>query len=299
MENIFRGCGTALVTPFKEDGSVDYEAYAALVDRQVEGGVDFLTALATTAETPTLSPEEKKEILRLTHEHCGGKPVLVGCGSNSVEGTLSNMRLLDCDAVSGWLVVVPFYNKPTQEGLYLYFKAIAAATSKPVVLYNVPGRTGMNMTAGTCLRAGADVDNIVAVKEASGNLSQVVEILRGAPAGFEVLSGDDDMTLDMMKEGAAGVISVASNIAPAEVSAMVRAAEKGGYSEAEAINEGLMPLFKACFVESNPVPAKAALSLLGLCSDVMRLPLTAATEATRETIGAAISGIPQIRTGQY
>ena len=282
-----KGCGTALVTPFA-DGEVDYEAYARLVDRQVEAGVDFLVPLATTGETPTLSAEEKIALLRLTHGHAAGKPLLVGCGSNSVPATLSNMELLAPYNVDAWLVVVPFYNKPTQEGQYQYFKAVAAETDKPVIIYNVPGRTGANMTAETCLRLARDVDNIVGIKEASGKYDQIAQIIEGAPEGFATLSGDDDMTLSIMKIGAAGVISVASNVAPAEVREMTDAARKADWAEAEKLEERLKPLFKACFVESNPIPAKAALSLLGYCLPEMRLPLVSASEQTFETMRAVI-----------
>lgn len=276
---VFKGCGTALVTPFI-DGEVDYEAYAALVDRQVIGGADFLVALATTGETPTLSAEEKVALLRLTHGLAGGRPILVGCGSNSVPGTLANMRLLEPYDVDGWLVVVPFYNKPTQEGMYQYFKAIAEATDKPVIIYNVPGRTGANMTAETCLRLAREVPGIAGIKEASGKLEQVYEILAGAPEGFVVLSGDDDLTLDMMKHGAAGCISVAADVVPEQVKALTDAALAGDFDKAGQVDESLKPLYKACFVESNPIPVKAALSLMGLCTKEMRLPLTEASPST-------------------
>ena len=277
-----KGCGTALVTPFTADGAVDYTAYAALVDRQVNAGVDFLVALATTGETPTLTGEERVELLKITRAHAAGRPVLVGCGSNAVHSTLANMRLLEPYGPDAWLVVVPFYNKPTQEGQYQYFKAIAAQTDLPVVIYNVPGRTGANMSAETCLRLARDVKNIVATKEASGKYEQIEEILRGAPADFTVLSGDDDMTLSIMKIGAKGVISVASNAAPAQVSALTATALAGDFTLAAALESALKPLFKACFLESNPIPVKAALSLLGCCGDTMRLPLVPAGESTRE-----------------
>lgn len=286
-----KGCGTALVTPFLGDGSVDYETYASLVDRQVAGGADFLVALATTGETPTLSPEEKVKLLEITKAHSGGRPVLVGCGSNSVPGTLANVGLLDAHGADAWLVVVPFYNKPTQEGQYLYFKTIAEAVSKPVVIYNVPGRTGANMTAATCLRLARDVRNIIATKEASGKYEQVQEILQGAPEGFSVLSGDDDMTLRIMKIGAAGVISVASNILPDKVSAMTAAALKGDWQTAEALDAKLNPLFRNCFVESNPIPAKAALESMGLCRATVRLPLS---EATPETKALLVQTIEEV-----
>lgn len=277
----FKGCGTALATPFTPEGEVDYEAYAALVDRQVEAGTDFLVALATTGETPTLSREEKYALLKLTRGHGGGLPLLVGCGSNSVPGTLANMAAVDGACVDAWLVVVPFYNKPTQEGQYRYFKAISEASDKPIVIYNVPGRTGANMTAETCLRLARDCKNIIGTKEASGKFDQIAEILAGAPEGFSVLSGDDDMTLSVMEKGARGVVSVASNVAPAELSKMTRAALEGRWDEARALEDRLKPLFSACFVESNPIPAKAALALMGLCQDTMRLPLVSASPQTR------------------
>jgi 4-hydroxy-tetrahydrodipicolinate synthase len=286
----FKGCGTALVTPFRE-GEVDYEAYASLIDRQVEAGVDFLVALATTGETPALSSEEKVALLKLTAGLSGGRPVLVVCGSNSVAGTLANMALLDGPEADGWLVVVPFYNKPTQEGMYRYFKAIAEQTSKPVVIYNVPGRTGANMTAETCLRLAREVPNIVATKEASGKLDQIKAILEGAPQGFTVLSGDDSLTLPAMKLGAGGVISVASNIAPAQVSSLVSAAREGKWKEAEEIDSALAPLFKACFVESNPIPVKAGMEALGLMTAEVRLPLTEATLETKKLISSLVAAL--------
>lgn len=275
-----KGCGTALVTPFK-DGQVDYEAYAALIDRQVAAGVQFFCALATTGETPTLSPEEKIKLLQLTHEHAPKTPVVVGCGSNSVDGTLANMALLEPYGVDAWLVVVPFYNKPPQEGQYQYFKKIAGSTDKPVVIYNVPGRTGANMTAQTCIRLACDCENIIATKEASGKIDQIDEILKGRPEGFSVLSGDDDMTLEVIRRAGDGVVSVASNIAPAEVVELCSSALSADWARAQAIHDSLAPLFKACFVEPNPMPAKAALKLLGLCSSEMRLPLV---EASPETV---------------
>lgn len=279
---IFKGTGTALVTPFR-DGAVDYDSYERLLDRQVAAGVDFLVPLATTGETPTLSAEEKVRLLVLTYKHSApaGLPLLVGCGSNSVPATLENMALLDGPAVSGWLVVVPFYNKPNQEGQYRYFKAVAAATQKPVVIYNVPGRTGANMLPDTVLRIARDCPNVIGIKEASGKMEQVEAILAAAPADFAVLSGDDDLTLQMMKKGAAGTISVASDIVPDKLCALVKAAAASD-PVADELDAALQPLYRACFVEPNPIPAKAALSLLGLCSDEMRLPLVSATEQTRE-----------------
>lgn len=285
-----KGCGTALVTPFK-DGEVDYEAYASLIDRQYDAGVDFLVALATTGETPSLSDEEKTALLKLTFGHAGGLPIVVGCGSNSVSGTLANMRRLDGREVDAWLVVVPFYNKPTQEGMYLYFKEIASNTDKPVIIYNVPSRTGANMKAETCLRLAREVPGIVAIKEASGNLAQIEEILAGAPEGFAVFSGDDALTLTMMEKGARGVISVASNLLPERVSQVVSAALEGDFARAAALDKPLQPLYEACFVESNPIPVKAGMELLALCSSEMRLPLTAASQSTRDAMSQILKNL--------
>jgi len=286
--SLFHGCGTALVTPFSADGSVDFDAYRTLVARQISGGVDFLVPLATTGETPALSEEEKKALLRIAGEQAAASgrriPILAGCGSNSVNGTLANIKALEpcLDMVDAWLVVVPFYNKPTQEGMYRYYKAIAESAGKPIVIYNVPGRTGANMSAATCIRLACEVPGIIGTKEASGKYDQIAEILKGAPAGFSVLSGDDDMTLSIMEIGAKGVISVAANIVPDKLSAMTAAALKGDFEEARRIDSCLKPLYKACFVESNPIPAKAALNGLGLCGKTMRLPLTEASPETCE-----------------
>ena len=286
-----KGCGTALVTPFFEDGEVDYEAFGALVERQVKGGVDFLVPLGTTAETPTLDPMERVALLDITHDCAAGRPLLVGCGSNSVRGTLAQMQILEGSAADAWLVVVPFYNKPTQEGMYQYYKTIAAESSKPVVMYNVPGRTGVNMLPETAGRIAREIPGVMGIKEASGKLEQAARIAAEAPSDFVVLSGDDDLTLDMMKAGARGVISVASNIVPDKVSALCAAALEGRMVEAEALNEALKPLYKACFVESNPIPAKAALAELGLCTAAMRLPLTPAADSTKELMREVLAGL--------
>ncbi len=286
---MLRGCGTALVTPFK-DGAVDYEAFAALVDRQVAGGVDFLVPLGTTGETPCLTDEEKINLLHITKEHSNGLPVMAGVGTNSLEQTIANIRLLEPHGVDYFLVVVPYYNKPPQEGLYQYFKAVAEAASKPVVLYNVPGRTGTNMTAQTTLRLAA-LGNIVAVKEASSNRDQILEIIAGRPDGFSVLSGNDDETFDLMKNGADGIISVASNIVPAMVTELAHDMLEGKENEALAIHEKLMPLFKNCFVESNPIPTKAALSAMGLMHNELRLPLVPASQSAYELMTETIKDL--------
>ena len=267
------------MTPFV-DGEVDWKAFRNLVRRQVEAGVDFLVPLGSTAETPCLTDAEKVKILEIAREESNGLPIVAGAGSNSLTATVQNMRLLDGHGADAYLIVVPFYNKPTQEGLYQYFKAVAEETDRQVILYNVPGRTGTNMKTETTLRL-AEIPNVTAVKEASGNLAQIIDIKRQAPEGFTVLSGNDDQTLPLMACGADGVISVASNVAPKQMKALTRAVAASDLKEAIRLNNSLMPLYHACFVESNPIPAKAALSLMGLCRDEMRLPLLPATGGTR------------------
>lgn len=275
---IFTGCGTALITPFT-GGDVDYKAFATLVDRQVETGIDFLVPLGTTGETPCLEDDERIKVLETAKEHSNGLPVLVGGGTNSLTHTIRSMQMLDPYGVDGFLIVVPYYNKPTQEGQYQYFKAVAESTDKPIVLYNVPGRTGANMTAETALRL-AEIPNIVAIKEASGNRPQIEEILRNAPKDFAVLSGNDDDTIWMMEQGGAGIISVASNVAPAQMAEFVGYMKAGNWEKARQMNEVLTPLFANCFVESNPIPAKAALAAMGLIKNELRLPLVPSQQST-------------------
>ena len=290
MNNInLKGCGTALVTPF-HNGEVDYEAFAALVDYQVEGGVDFLVPLGTTGETPCLSDEEKIKVLTLAKERSCGKPVVAGVGTNSLEHTLANIRLLEPHGVDVFLVVVPYYNKPPQEGIYRYFKAVAEATSKPILLYNVPGRTGANLEAETTLRL-AQIDNIIGIKEASSNRGQILKIIEGRPEGFLVLSGNDDETFPLMKAGADGVISVASNIAPAPVAKHARAMPAGKIEKAAGLHEKLSPLFRNCFVESNPIPAKAGLAAMGMMQNELRLPLVPSQQKTYDLMVQTIKDL--------
>ena len=284
-----RGCGTALITPFK-NGEVDYEAFAALVDRQVEAGIDFLVPLGTTGETPCLEDEERIKVLQIAKAHSQGRPVVVGGGTNSLQHTIRSMQMLEPYGVDAFLIVVPYYNKPTQEGQYQYFKAVAESTGKPIVLYNVPGRTGVNMTAETALRL-AEIPNIVAIKEASGNREQIEKILAGAPEGFQVLSGNDDDTLWMMQGGGAGIISVASNVAPKHMADFIGAIRKGDMAKAEQMNKDLTPLFNNCFVESNPIPAKAAMAAMGLIENEFRLPLVPAQQSTYDLMVETISSL--------
>lgn len=276
-----KGCGTALLTPFCGP-EVDYAAFASLVDRQVAAGIDFLVPLGTTGETPTLSEDEKRRVLDLTLEHAGGLPVVAGVGSNSVSATVANMRLLhDADA---FLVVVPFYNKPPQRGMYEYFKAVAESTDKPIILYNVPGRTGSNISAETTLALARDIPNIVGIKEASSNEEQIATILRQRPEGFSVLSGNDSETLQLMRQGADGVISVASNVVPIIMQRFMESLKGRVFSVAEIYNEKLQPLFENLFVEPNPIPAKYAMSKLGLMENSLRLPLVTASTETEAII---------------
>lgn len=275
----YKGLGTALVTPFLS-GKVDYDAYRTLVRRQAESEVDFLVPLGSTAETPCLTDEEKVEIMKITKSESAGKPVIAGVGANSYAATVRNMRVLDDCGADAYLIVTPFYNKPTQEGLYQYFKAVASETDRKIVLYNVPGRTGINMKAETTLRL-AEVPNIVAVKEASGDVAQIIDIKRQAPDGFTVLSGNDDQTLPLMASGIDGVISVVSNVVPDMMASLVKAVNDSDLQKAISLNNKLVPLYHACFAESNPIPVKAALSLMGLCADEMRLPLISASEPTK------------------
>ncbi len=274
-----------MFTPFKE-GDVDLETFAATVRRQVSGGVDFLVPLGTTGETPTLTDQEKLNVFRTARENAPGLPIMVGVGTNSVAGTLANMRLLE--EADAFLVVVPYYNKPPQRGMYEYFKTIAAATSKPVFIYNVPGRTGANIDSATTLALARDIPNIAGIKEASGKKDQILEILAGRPEGFSVLSGNDDDTLFMMKNGADGVISVASNIAPREMSSFVGAAADGRMDEAAAMEERLRELFRVLFIEPNPIPGKAAMARLGLMENSLRLPLVPATAKTEGIIAQTL-----------
>lgn len=287
--NGLRGCGTALVTPFR-NGEVDYDAFAALVDSQVDAGIDFLVPLGTTGETPCLTDEEKINILKLAKERSCGKPVVAGVGTNSLEHTIANIRLLEPQGVDVFLVVVPYYNKPPQEGMYQYFKAVAESTSKPVLLYNVPGRTGANLEAATTLRL-AQIDNIIGIKEASSNRGQILEIIAGRPEGFLVLSGNDDETFPLMKEGADGVISVASNIAPVPVAELAHAMLEGKVEKAAGLHEKLSPLFRNCFVESNPIPAKAALSAMGMMANELRLPLVPCQQKTYDLMVGTIKDL--------
>ena len=272
--NIFNGLGIALVTPFKQNGQVDYDALLRLVNYQLEGGADFFCILATTGETPTLTPEERLTIKNLVVDEVKARvPILMGCGGNNTAAIVNELREGDLKGVDGILSVCPYYNKPSQEGLYQHFKAIAAATSLPVVLYNVPGRTGVNMQAATTVRLATDCANIVAIKEASGNLEQVDEIIKHKPQTFDVLSGDDALTFPMISCGAVGVISVIGNALPREFSKMIRLQLRGEYDAARKIHHSFTDLFSLLFVDGNPAGVKAMLHEMGFIENVLRLPL--------------------------
>lgn len=284
----FKGCGTALFTPFK-NGKVDLDCFGKCVRRQVEGGIDFLVPLGTTGETPTLSDQEKLDVYRCARENAGGLPVVVGVGTNSVTGTIANIRLLsEADA---FLVVAPYYNKPPQRGMYEYFKAVAGETDKPIILYNVPGRTGSNIEAETTIRLAEDVPNIVAIKEASGKFDQITAIIEGRPEGFDVLSGNDEDTLNLMIAGADGVVSVASNVAPALMSDFVHSIQQGLFDRAADLDKDLAPLFKNLFIEPNPIPGKAAMTQLGLMENSLRLPLVSALPKTEEIMAQTLKDL--------
>lgn len=274
VHNIFKGLGIALITPFMEDGSVDYKALIRLIEYQLNNGADFFCILATTGETPTLTTEEKQKIKDLVVDLVGGKvPILMGCGGYNTMAVIEELKTRDFKGIDGILSVCPYYNKPSQEGLYQHFKTIAAATSLPVVLYNVPGRTGVNMKAETTVRLAHDCPNIVAIKEASGNLEQVDEIIKNKPKDFDVISGDDALTFPMISCGAVGVISVIGNALPREFSKMIRLQIKGEYDGARKIHHRFTDLFSLLFVDGNPAGVKAMLHEMGYIQNVLRLPL--------------------------
>ena len=281
----FKGMGVALITPFKEDGSVDYPALIRMVDHLVQNGADFLCVLGTTAETPTLTTEEKKEITRLVVERVNGRiPIMLGCGGNNTQAVIDSLKNDDFTGIDAILSVVPYYNKPSQEGIYQHYKAIAESTELPIVLYNVPGRTGVNMTAETTLRIARDFKNVIAIKEASGNITQMDDIIKNKPENFDVISGDDGITFPLITLGAVGVISVIGNALPYEFSRMVRLALRGEYPQALEIHHRFTELFKLLFVDGNPAGVKALLSEMGLIQNELRLPLVPARLGTEKRI---------------
>ena len=280
-----KGMGVALITPFKEDESVDYEALGRLVDYQVQNGTDYLVVLGTTAETPTLTEEEKRNIIDLVVNHVRGRiPIVLGVGGNCTRNVVEQLKHGDFTGIDAILSVVPYYNKPSQEGIYQHYKAIANATKLPIILYNVPGRTGVNMTAETTLRIAREFENVVAVKEASGNITQMDDIIKNKPDRFNVISGDDGITFPLVTLGAIGVISVIGNAFPREFSRMVRLALAGDYDSARTIHHSFTELFSLLFVDGNPAGAKSMLSMMGFIENKLRLPLVPTRIVTYEKI---------------
>jgi 4-hydroxy-tetrahydrodipicolinate synthase len=288
MRQQFTGVGTALITPFMKSGALDEYAITQLAKRQIERGVHFLVPCGTTGETPTLSAAERRRVVELVLKAADGAvPVMAGAGGYDTQDVVHVAKEMQSIGVQGLLSVTPYYNKPTPEGLFAHFSRIAEATPLPIMLYNVPGRTGCNIDAATCARL-ATIPHVIGVKEASGNITQMVEICRAVPSDFLVLSGDDALTLSLMAIGGKGLISVASNIAPAALATMVEAAERGDFESARKMHHHLVPLMLGNFIESNPGPVKYAMAVMGLCEEVFRLPVVTPRPATQEKMRALL-----------
>lgn len=285
MNISFQGTGVALVTPFRQDLSIDFDALSRLIDDVINNGVNYLVALGTTGETPTLSDEEKKQVLaHIVQYNAGRVPVVCGIGGNNTAEVVHQVKSYDLSGVSGILSVSPYYNKPTQEGIYQHFKAVAAATSLPVILYNVPGRTSGNILPATAVRLATDCSNITAIKEACGNIAQCMELVSIAPAHFEILSGDDDLIVPQAAIGFKGVISVAANCYTKDFTTMVNAALQGDFTTARQLHYKMLDGIKLLFVEGNPAGVKHVLFRKGICDNILRLPLVPVTEATAAAI---------------
>lgn len=290
--NIFKGLGIALITPFTVDGQVDYDALKRIINYQIDNGADFFCILATTGETPCLTKDEKQKIKQTIVETVAGRtPILMGCGGNNTAAVIEEIKNTDRSGIDGLLSVCPYYNKPSQEGLYQHFKAIAAATTLPVVLYNVPGRTGINLKAETTVRLATDCENIVAIKEASGSLEQIDDIIKNKPSDFDVISGDDGLTFPMIACGAVGVISVIGNALPKEFSRMIRLEFNGEYEPARKIHHKFTELYKLLFVDGNPAGVKALLSEMGMIENVLRLPLVPTRIQTLHKMAAILKDL--------
>ena len=281
--NIFKGLGIALITPFTLEGKVDYKSLRRLLDYQLANGADFLCILATTGEAPCLTKEEKEELTSFIKGVVGGRiPILKYCGGNNTAAVVDEIKTTDWTGIDGILSICPYYNKPSQDGLYQHFKAIAEVSPLPIVLYNVPGRTGINMKAETTVKLAKDFSNIVAIKEASGSLEQVDEIIKNKPDNFDVISGDDALTFSMIASGAAGVISVIGNALPKEFSRMIRLEVNGEYEPARKIHHMFTELYSLLFVDGNPAGCKALLNDMGMIENVLRLPLVPTTITTKQ-----------------
>jgi len=291
MRTKFTGCGTALVTPFKKDGSLDEAGVSRLARRQIDGGVHFLVPCGTTGESPTLTPEEQSRVVELVAAEAKGRvPVLAGAGGYNTQEVIHAAKRMRAAGADGILSVTPYYNKPTQEGLFQHYSAIAAAVEAPIIVYNVPGRTGCNVEPATITRLSG-VKHIAGVKEASGNVTQMCEICASVPDDFIVLSGDDALTLPLMAIGGRGIISVASNEIPAEMSRLVELAEDGDFEGARALHTRLLPLLMVNFIESNPIPVKSAMATLGLLDEVYRLPMVPPRPASKQKIAAVLESL--------
>lgn len=290
--NIFKGLGIALITPFTLNGEIDYKALKRLIEYQLTNGADFLCILATTGEAPCLSKQEKDEMTVFIKELVGGRvPILKYCGGNNTAAVVEEIKTTDWSGIDGMLSICPYYNKPSQEGLYRHFKAIAEASPLPVVLYNVPGRTGVNMKAETTVRLAKDFPNIVAIKEASGSLEQIDEIIKNKPHNFDVISGDDALTFSMVASGAAGVISVIGNALPKEFSRMIRLEFNGEYEPARKIHHMFTELYSLLFVDGNPAGCKALLNDMGMIENVLRLPLVPTTITTKQKMAELLKDL--------
>ena len=292
MQKRITGAGVAIITPFTQTGEVDYTALEALVQMHLDCGTDFLCVHGTTGETPTLTLEEKRETRkRIIKQVAGRMPIMLGVGGNNTAAVVNELRTEDLEGIDAILSIVPYYNKPTQEGIYQHFKAIAAATPLPVYLYNVPGRTGVNMSPETTLRLANDCENIVGLKAASGNIEQISRLIAMKPKDFVVLSGDDSLTITIMKNGGEGVVSVFANAFPAELAELVHAAAEGRFDEAERLDAKYAALYRLLFVDGNPAGAKAVLGIMGKCENVLRLPLVPATSETMNQMSAEIDNL--------
>ena len=287
--NIFKGLGIALITPFTSEGRVDYDALKRLIEYQLANGADFLCILATTGEAPCLTQQERDDITAFIRERVAGRvPILKYCGGNNTAAVVEEIKTTDWTGIDGILSICPYYNKPSQEGIYQHFKAIAEVSPLPIVLYNVPGRTGVNMKPETIVRLANDFANIVGVKEASGSMEQVDEIIKNKPHRFDVISGDDALTFSMVVSGAAGVISVIGNALPKEFSRMIRLEFNGEYEPARKIHHKFTELYSLLFIDGNPAGCKALLNDMGMIENVLRLPLVPTTITTKQKMAAIL-----------
>lgn len=290
----FKGLGVALVTPFRQDGQIDYDSLTAIVESLIAGGTDFLCVLGTTAETPTLTSDERLQVVEYLIKLVNGRlPIMVGCSSNCTATAVEQIKQYQFDGIDGILSAVPFYNKPSQEGVYRHFAEIAKASKKPIILYNVPGRTGINMTADTTLRIAREFKNVIGVKEASGKMEQIKEIINGAPEHFKVIVGDDSLAMEAIQNGSVGVISVVGNALPKRFGQLVHLSMEGKFNEAAAIHKEFEPAYGLLFKEGNPSGVKALMAQQGKLKNVLRLPMVPVSEALDKEIANAFAPIKE------